>query len=75
MSLFLELHSHLVYVDICGPLKLNSYGKSKYFLLFIDDCTRKTWFYFLKDKSKTFKVFKKLKAQVENESGYLIKAI
>ena len=62
----------LVHADICGPLKPSSYGKNRYFLLFIDDYTRQTWVYFLKEKSEAFEVFKKFKAQVENESGYLI---
>ena len=62
----------LVHANICGPLKPSSYGKNKYFLLFIDDYTRQTWVYFLKEKSEAFEVFKKFKAQVKNESGYLI---
>lgn len=46
-----------------------------YFLLFIDDYTRKTWVYLLKEKSDAFEVFKKFKAQVENESACSIKLI
>ena len=40
----------LVYADICGPINPPSFGKKKYFLLFIDDYSRKTWVYFLKEK-------------------------
>ncbi|KAK2456950.1 putative mitochondrial protein [Trifolium repens] len=65
----------LIHTDVCGPIKPRSLGKSNYFLLFIDDFSRKTWVYFLKEKSEVFKNFKKFKAQVEKESGLVIKAI
>ncbi|MCF8701902.1 DDE-type integrase/transposase/recombinase, partial [Corynebacterium sp. MC-10] len=65
----------LIHTDICGPIKPSSLGKSNYFLLFIDDFSRKTWVYFLKQKSEAFEVFKKFKAAVEKESGLHIKAM
>ena len=65
----------LIHTDVCGPFKPNSLGKSNYFLLFIDDLSRKTWVYFLKQKSEVFEAFKKFKAAVEKESGYQIKAM
>ena len=65
----------LIHTDVCGPFKPNSLGKSNYFLLFIDDFSRKTWVYFLKQKSEVFEAFKKFKAAVEKESGYQIKAM
>jgi hypothetical protein len=40
---------------------------SKYLLTFIDDFTRKTWLYFLSDKSQTLNAFKTFKALVENK--------
>lgn len=30
----------LIYFDVCGPLKVTS-GGNKYFVTFIDDCTKK----------------------------------
>ncbi|KAJ4724624.1 Retrovirus-related Pol polyprotein from transposon TNT 1-94 [Melia azedarach] len=44
-------------------------------LLFIDDFSRKTWIYLLKQKSEVFGAFKKFKAAVEKESGHQIKAM
>ena len=55
----------LVHTDVCGPIKPSSLGKSNYFFLFIDDFSRKTWVYFLKQKSEAFGAFKKFKAFVE----------
>ncbi|KAH9670830.1 hypothetical protein KPL70_017126 [Citrus sinensis] len=65
----------LIHTDVCGPFKPNSLGKSNYFILFIDDFSRKTWVYFLKQKSEVFEAFKKFKAAVEKESEYQIKAM
>ncbi|KAA0033083.1 copia protein [Cucumis melo var. makuwa] len=36
---------------------------------------RKTWVYFVKEKSEVFGMFKRFKALVEKESGYYIKAL
>ncbi|KAL0401556.1 UNVERIFIED_CONTAM: Retrovirus-related Pol polyprotein from transposon TNT 1-94 [Sesamum latifolium] len=65
----------LVHTDVCGPINPSSLGKSKYFILFIDDFSRKTWIYFLKQKSEAFSTFKKFKSLVEKGSGYEIKAL
>ena len=65
----------LIHTDVCGPISLSSLGKNNYFLLFIDDFSRKTWVYFLKQKSEVFEAFKTFKAAVENESGQKIKAL
>ena len=62
-------------MDVCGPIKPSSLGKSNYFLLFIDNFSRKTWVYILKEKLKVFENFKKFKALVEKESGLVIKAM
>ena len=50
-------------------------GGCIYFLIFIDDFSRKTWVYFLKYKSQTFCKFKELKAFVEKKSGLPIKVL
>lgn len=59
----------LVHADICGPIKPESNSKKRYFITFIDDYSRKTWIYFLSEKSSTFETFKKFKVLVEKESG------
>ena len=65
----------LIHTDVCGPINPSSLDKSNYFLLFIDDFSRKTWVYFLEEKSEVFENFKKLKAQVEKECDLAIKAM
>ncbi|GKD81882.1 retrovirus-related pol polyprotein from transposon TNT 1-94, partial [Tanacetum coccineum] len=63
----------LVHADICGPMKTDSYARSKYFLLFIDDYSRICWVYFLTYKSEAFGFFKKFKAWAENQSNRKLK--
>lgn len=65
----------LVHADICGPMRTLLMGTSKYFLLFIDDYSRKSWVYFLKYKSEAFSKFLIFKAYVEKQSGYNIKTL
>jgi transposase InsO family protein len=59
----------LVHADVCGPMNMTSITGARYFLLFVDDFSRKMWVYFLKLNSDMFKEFQNFKALVENESG------
>jgi transposase InsO family protein len=46
-----------------------------YYVLFIDDHSRKTWIYFLKTKDGVLARFQEFKAQVENLTGRKIKVL
>lgn len=59
----------LVHMDICGPMSTVSLGGNKYFLLIVDDYSRKCWVYFLKNKSEAFDHFRKFHAIAERETG------
>jgi transposase InsO family protein len=65
----------LVHVDICGPINPISNSKKRYLLTFIDDFSRKTWVYFLVEKSEAFVVFKYYKAKVEKETRACTRAL
>ena len=65
----------IVHSDLCGPMQNSSLAGNQYFLTFIDDFTRKTWVYFLKNKSEVFEKFRNFKALVENQSGKHIKVL
>lgn len=41
----------LVHSDICGPINPSSNRGKRYLITFIDDFSRKTWVYFLQEKS------------------------
>ena len=54
---------------------VGSYGGNRYFIIFIDDFSRKTWVYFLKEKSDALKVFKEFKALTKVESNHKLVAV
>ena len=63
----------LVHSDICGPMSCPSLSGFLYYVIFIDDLSKKCWIYFLKAKSETFEKFKEFKAFIENQTSIQIK--
>ncbi|RDX73155.1 hypothetical protein CR513_47279, partial [Mucuna pruriens] len=59
----------LVYNDMCGPMTTSSLNNNRYFILFIDDFSRMTWVYFLKEKSKVLEYSRSLKPLSRNKVG------
>jgi Reverse transcriptase (RNA-dependent DNA polymerase)/GAG-pre-integrase domain/Integrase core domain/gag-polypeptide of LTR copia-type len=57
----------LIHSDVWGPTPVNSVGGYKWFVLFIDDCTRMTWIYLLKRKEEVAGVFKNFYTMVQNQ--------
>lgn len=55
----------IIHTDLCGPMRTVSKGGAKYCMTFIDDCTRWTEVFFLRQKSDALKVFQEYKARVE----------
>jgi hypothetical protein len=49
----------LIHSDLCGPMTAPSMNGCLYYIIFIDDCSRKTWIYFLKTKDESFSRFQK----------------
>jgi hypothetical protein len=64
---------NIIHSDVCGQMTVPSLGNFVYYVLFIDDYSRKTWIYFLKAKDEVFKKFQDFKALVENLSKRKIK--
>ena len=65
----------LVHSDVVGPFPVPSFGKARYVLTFIDDYSGYTWVFFLTHKSEVFEKFIIFKAQVEKQSGKVIKIL
>jgi hypothetical protein len=59
----------LIHSDLCGPMTSLSMNGCLYYIIFIDDCSRKTWIYFLNTKDESFSRFQDFKNLVENETG------
>jgi len=65
----------LVHSDVCGPMRTESYGRAKYLVTFIDDCSRWCEVRFIKHKSEVFKEFVKVKSLLENQKDTKIKCL
>jgi len=65
----------LVYVDLCGPITPATPTGNKYFMLFVDDFSRRMHVYMLKSKDQACDVFVKYKAETENQTSYKIKTL
>lgn len=56
----------LIHSDVNGRMSSPFLSGFEYYVLFIDDYSRKTWIYFLKTKGEVFKRFQEFRALVEN---------
>ncbi|KAH9299486.1 hypothetical protein KI387_031168 [Taxus chinensis] len=64
----------LVHTNLCGPMQ-PSHSGCQYFMLYVDDYSKKMWIYCLRNKSQAFETFQKFKALVKNEVGRKIKTL
>ncbi len=62
----------LVHSDVNGPLETPSLGGARYFVTFIDDFSKWTFVYTMKQKSETFTCFKKFHKLAERHTGLKI---
>jgi 5'-3' exoribonuclease 2 len=65
----------LINFDLYEPMAKTSLNGSRYFLLFTDNFSKKSWVYYLRTKGETFTKFKAFKEKVEVESGCKIKVL
>ena len=59
----------LVHSDVCGPITPKSNGGNRYYLTFVDDFSRKSWVYLMREKKEVFRYFKLWKAMTERQTG------
>jgi transposase InsO family protein len=64
-----------VHTDLVGPTTTKGLKGEKYCMLLVDDYTRMTAVFFLKNKSKASENFKIYKEMVENEMDSRIKCL
>ena len=61
-----------IHFDIWGPSHVTSFG-FRYFVTFIDEFSRCTWVYLMKDRSELLPIFKSFCNEIENQFGKTIK--
>ncbi|GJZ72331.1 retrovirus-related pol polyprotein from transposon TNT 1-94 [Tanacetum coccineum] len=65
----------MIHTDICDLKSLLTKGGNKYFITFIDDCTKYCYVYLLKSKDEAIDKFVLYKTEVENQLGPKIKVV
>ena len=56
----------LIHNDICDLKFVQTRGGKKHFITFVDDCTRYSYVYLLRNKDEVIEMFKLYKNEVEN---------
>lgn len=65
----------LIHTDVCGPMRVESIDRDKYFVEFIDDKSRWCEVRFLRSKADVFKVTKEFIAFVESQKSRKVKCL
>ena len=65
----------LIHSDVCDSTRPVTRGGNKYFLTFIDDCSRYCYIYLIPTKDEVFSKFKIYKTEVENQIERKIKVL
>jgi transposase InsO family protein len=65
----------VIHSYVCGLMTIASLNWYLYYVLFIDDHSRKTWIYFLKKKDGVLAKFQEFKARIENMIGRKIEVL
>jgi len=64
-----------IHIDMCGPFSVASIAKHRYYVIFVDDYSRRCWIFFMQKKRETYSKFCEFKALVEKESRKQVKAL
>ena len=65
----------LIHSDVCDMKSVQTRGGKKYFITFIDDCTRYCYVYLLRSKDEAIKAFMQYKNEIENQLNKKIKVL
>lgn len=66
---------YLIHTDIWGPSNVSNISGARWFVTFIDDCTRVTWVFLLKHKSDVSSVLPSFLLMIKNQFGVNIKRL
>lgn len=57
----------LIHSDVWGPSPLSTVSGVRWFVIFIDDCTRMTWLYLIKNKDEVFSIFRSFHTMIQTQ--------
>ena len=58
---------YLIHIDVWGPSRINNVSGSRWFVTFIDDDTRITWVFLMKEKSEVGQIFQTFHKMIQNQ--------
>ena len=65
----------LIHSDVWGPSPITTPSGHRWFVIFVDDCTRMTWLYQLKTKDEVLTIFQAFHAMVQTQFSSKIKIL
>jgi hypothetical protein len=65
----------LIHTDMSGKFSTASLGDSKYFVIFINNCTQYAWAYFIKTKDKTLKMIEVFINMIKTQFNTTVKCV
>ena len=66
---------HLMHSDVWGPSRVTNLSGARWFVTFIDDCTRVTWVFLMKQKSDVVHIFPTFHNMIKTQFGVGIKRV
>nr|GEY88438.1 retrovirus-related Pol polyprotein from transposon TNT 1-94 [Tanacetum cinerariifolium] len=63
---------NLLYMDLCGPMRVASINGKKYILVIVDDYSRYTWTLFLRSKDETSEMLKEFLTMIQRNLQALV---
>ena len=63
----------VVHSCVWGQAQVSTLSRCRYYVTFIDDFSRHTWIYSMRQKSEVFGHFQKFKAEAKNVIGFRVR--
>ena len=68
-------HFKLVHTDVWGPCRTASTLEFQYFVTFIDDYSRCTWSFLMKNRAELFSIFQKFCVEIQTQFNIFIRVL
>ena len=65
----------LIHSDVWGPSRIIAFKGYRWFVSFIDDFSRTTWIYLMKEKSEVHSIFKNFHKMICTQFGAIVKTV
>lgn len=65
----------LIHSDVWGPSPISTQQGTRWFIIFVEDCTRMTWLYTMRNKGDVSTIFKSFYHMIQNQYSLPIKVL